>query len=375
MRRHGSSRVALVAVAVGAASCSHAPALEGRIAGLQERVEEAAERGGYYCAPRELAEARAHLHFAEIELSQGDQARAAEHLTLAEPNAHAALDLSPEASCKDRPDLDGDGIQDGLDACPLEPEDVDGVEDDDGCPDDLDTDEDGVPDSVDQCPDEPEDRDGYRDEDGCPDPDNDGDDLLDEEDRCPVAPEDLDGFEDSDGCPDGDNDFDSVSDADDECPNKPGPPAEKGCPKAYEDVEVTGTHIRITQKVYFTTGRAAIQPRSFELLNTVAQVLADYPDMRIEVQGHTDDRGSDRYNQSLSEKRARAVRAYLLGQGVAPSRATVKGYGEARPIEPNQTAAGRATNRRVELVRTDDAAVNKRAEGDAPDALQSSMSP
>lgn len=97
-------------------------------------------------------------------------------------------------------DPDRDGLRGEDDACPDQPEDVDGVEDGDGCPD-LDNDHDGVPDALDLAPNLPEDRDGYADEDGRPDLDNDNDGIPDAEDLCPDRPEDFDGVEDGDGCP------------------------------------------------------------------------------------------------------------------------------------------------------------------------------
>jgi outer membrane protein OmpA-like peptidoglycan-associated protein len=123
-------------------------------------------------------------------------------------------------------DRDGDGIPDDTDLCPDTPEDRDGFEDWDGCPEPegggvtwryggfdasegdpdaaplTDTDHDGIPDVKDACPTEPEDLDGFEDTDGCPDPDNDHDGILDADDRCPNEPETYNGFEDDDGCPD-----------------------------------------------------------------------------------------------------------------------------------------------------------------------------
>ncbi|MBX3272625.1 MAG: thrombospondin type 3 repeat-containing protein [Sandaracinaceae bacterium] len=131
-------------------------------------------------------------------------------------------------------DSDGDGIEDGRDACPSEAEDVDGWEDEDGCPD-PDNDGDGLADAVDPCPDVAEDVDGYQDDDGCPDPDNDGDGIADGYDSCPDEPEDFDGDRDEDGCPDHDRDRDGIDDAQDQCPDVPedfdGFGDEDGCPE------------------------------------------------------------------------------------------------------------------------------------------------
>ncbi len=108
-------------------------------------------------------------------------------------------------------DSDNDGINDDVDKCPYEEEDIDGFEDEDGCPD-IDNDGDGIIDFKDGCQNIAEDLDGYMDEDGCPDPDNDGDGILDLDDACPDVAEDFDGFEDEDGCPDADNDGDGILD-------------------------------------------------------------------------------------------------------------------------------------------------------------------
>ncbi len=350
-------------------ACQRATMVRGRIGGLRDVVEQAERNGAYHCAPRELALAKAHLDFAEDELQQGDPVRAEDHYSIAEPNARAALRLSPADRCaprgvvvaerapEPRPgDQDGDGILDPDDACPEVPEDFDAFEDTDGCPDDQDLDGDGIPDARDLCVTEPEDADGRGDADGCPDPDDDLDGVLDTVDRCVIEPEDRDGFQDEDGCPDPDNDGDSTLDVDDQCPDEPGPADERGCPRVYANVQVTATAIRITQKVHFATNRDRILPDSFELLNTVAQVLRDFPDVTVEIQGHTDSRGRDNYNMDLSNRRARAVRDYLLRQNIAPGRMTSQGYGETRPIETNNTPAGRAENRRVEFRRTDAAA-------------------
>jgi outer membrane protein OmpA-like peptidoglycan-associated protein len=254
-------------------------------------------------------------------------------------------------------DRDGDGYRDPDDQCPDDPEDFDGFEDEEGCPEDQDTDGDGLPDSRDACVVEPEDTDGYNDIDGCPEPDNDLDQIADESDRCANDPEDRDGYQDQDGCPERDNDTDNIVDVSDRCPNEPGPESEQGCPRVYQDVQVTGTAIRINQTIHFEFNRAVIRDVSFPILNTVAQVLRDYPTITIEVGGHTDSRGRDAYNMTLSDQRAAAVRDYLVRQGIDGARLTSRGYGETRPIEANSTSAGRAANRRVEFIRTDSGAM------------------
>jgi len=118
-------------------------------------------------------------------------------------------------------DKDKDGVMDGDDACPNDPEDIDKFQDFDGCPD-LDNDEDGIPDIQDKCPAQAEDIDKYQDEDGCPDNDNDGDKIADKKDKCPNEAEDFNNYQDEDGCPDGaiDTDKDGVPDFQDKCPGQ-----------------------------------------------------------------------------------------------------------------------------------------------------------
>lgn len=338
-------------------------ALRGRISGLRDVALEAERNGARVCAPRELAMAITHLEFADAELTQGQPGRAEEHIRIAEPNAHAALHLSPAARCivseeaappPPQPgDRDGDGILDNVDQCPDDPEDIDANADEDGCPETEDTDGDGIEDATDLCPLEPEDRDDYLDTDGCRESDNDLDAVPDDVDQCDNEPEDRDGTNDSDGCPDPDNDHDNVLDVRDRCPNEPGVEAESGCPRVYENVEVTSTGIVIRQQIFFAFNRAVIQSQSFTILDTVAQVMRDFPDVSIEVQGHTDSRGNDAFNLRLSQQRADAVRQYLIQQGISEARLTSRGYGETQPIETNATNEGRGLNRRVEFVRTD----------------------
>jgi len=347
------------------AGCGRAGLLRGRIEGTRAVLDEAIEHGAQNCAPREVAIAETNLVFADDELEQGDPDRATEHFVLADAAANAALHMSPAERCLgDGPpppppppgDRDGDGIIDEDDQCPDEPEDMDGNADEDGCPESEDTDGDGLDDIRDSCPLEPEDMDGFADEDGCPEPDNDLDRVLDGGDRCPLDPEDRDGFQDDDGCPEPDNDNDTFPDVTDACPNEPGIAAENGCPRVYEDVEVTSDGIVIHQQIFFETNRAVIRSESFAILDTVARVMADFADISIEIQGHTDSRGSDRSNLRLSDARAASVREYLTRAGVAASRLTSRGYGETVPIETNATPEGRAANRRVEFHRTDSGA-------------------
>ncbi len=353
-------------------ACSQVPVMRGEIEGLGKVTEQAERNGALRCAPRELAMAKSHLTFARVEIDQGFFTRAKDHLDIAKENAHAAYDLSPPQKCAERGfvedapppkpgDKDGDGYLDPDDKCPEQPENYQGYQDEDGCPDDPDTDGDGIVDSKDSCVLTPEDKDAYLDEDGCPEPDNDLDGILDANDKdatgksCANDPEDPDGYEDTDGCPEPDNDKDTVVDLEDQCPNEPGVVGgdKPGCPKKPSLVIVTEKEIKITQQIHFEFDKDKIRPESFPILDAVVEVLQQNPKIRIEIQGHTDNKGSAVYNKSLSDRRAASVRKYLVAKGIDASRLTSKGYGMERPIVPNTTDQNRALNRRVQFVRTE----------------------
>ena len=281
----------------------------------------------------------------------------------------ACPELPGKAEFRGCPDGDGDGIVDAEDACPKDP----GPKETQGCPVAKDTDADGIPDDIDRCPLDPEDKDGFQDEDGCPDPDNDGDGIVDKTDACPneagpietrgcpILDKDADGLPDPEdkcpdvagpkengGCPDADKDGDTVVDRLDKCPDQFGPPPE-GCPKKYTLVEVKKEKIEIKQQVHFATGKFRVLPDSFKLLNQVFQVLNDFPKMRISIEGHTDNVGKEAMNMRLSQRRAEAVRDYLVAKGIAPDRLEAVGYGPTKPIASNKTLRGKARNRRTEF--------------------------
>jgi OOP family OmpA-OmpF porin len=150
-------------------------------------------------------------------------------------------------------------------------------------------------------------------------------------------------------CADLDDDGDGVNNCNDKCPNsQPGQAiGPDGCPVPIS-IDLKG--------VNFDFDKATLRSDAVSILGEAAEILKRYPDLRVEVAGHTDSKGTDAYNQKLSERRATAVYDYLTGQGVAASRLTGPvGYGEARPIAPNTNAdgsdnpEGRAKNRRTEL--------------------------
>ena len=110
------------------------------------------------------------------------------------------------------------------------------------------------------------------------------------------------------------------------------------------------TRIAILDKVFFAFNKATILPESFQLLDDVAAVIAAHPEVgRVQVEGHTDDKGNDAYNLKLSQSRADAVKLYLVNRGIPAERLVAVGFGETRPIETNQTEDGRSANRRVEF--------------------------
>jgi OOP family OmpA-OmpF porin len=247
-------------------------------------------------------------------------------------------------------DADGDTILDEADQCVNQPEDLDGFEDVEGCPD-PDNDGDGVLDPQDDCDSEPEDADGFADEDGCPDADNDGDGLLDDKDGCRDEAEDPDGHQDEDGCPDPDNDGDGVPDASDQCPEQQesanGYQDDDGCP---DDVpkaikQFTGVIKGITFKV----DSDVINKASFKVLDKALAILLEYTELKLEIQGHTDDTGDADYNRDLSQRRAESVKSYFVGKGVDAARLVAKGYGPDAPLVAKKTKAARAKNRRVEF--------------------------
>jgi len=252
----------------------------------------------------------------------------------------------PPDGCPKAKDSDGDGIMDDVDRCKTEPETVNSFEDDDGCPDQVpDKDGDGLSDALDSCIDQPEDVDGFEDTDGCPDPDDDKDGVLDASDKCPREA----GPVENHGCPDTDRDKDGVVDRLDNCPDEPGTAANHGCKKK-QLVQITQTSLKILDKVYFNTNKATIMKRSNRLLNNVAAVIVNHPEIpKIRIEGHTDDKGKDDYNKDLSQRRADRVRMYLIEKGVPEDRLEAVGFGEEKPVAENSTSKGRAANRRVEF--------------------------
>lgn len=114
-------------------------------------------------------------------------------------------------------------------------------------------------------------------------------------------------------------------------------------------VPVTNKAI-ILKNVFFETGSAALKSASLEELNRLRDLLKENMDLKIQISGHTDNQGSDAMNMTLSENRAKAVKEYLIGQGINSSRLSSKGFGKTQPIDTNDTEAGRKNNRRTEFI-------------------------
>ena len=243
-------------------------------------------------------------------------------------------------------DTDGDGVPDKRDRCPDTPRGA--KVDANGCP--LDSDGDKVYDGLDKCEGTPK---GCTvDGSGCP-KDSDGDGVCDGVDTCPDTPKGA--TVDATGCPK-DSDGDGVFDGIDKCPDtSPGLKVDKdGCPieLVERETELLDTGMIRLQNINFETAKATVLPESYPTLDVVGQVLTKWPELRIEVGGHTDARGSDAYNRRLSQARADSVLAYLTRHfpGLKPEQFTVKGYGESMPLVPNTSELNWAKNRRVEFV-------------------------
>jgi len=256
-------------------------------------------------------------------------------------------------------DTDGDGVYDHEDACPDEA----GLEIFNGCPD---SDNDGIQDSKDDCPYTA----GLAEFNGCPDSDGDG--VMDKDDNCPEVaglkalagcPDaDGDGVADgvdkcpneagpiaNNGCPWADTDGDGVLDKDDKCPNEAGTAANNGCPEVKPTEEVVKALNTYARSILFDTGKASFKKQTDPILQAMVVIFKEYPKADFSIEGHTDSQGPKASNQALSERRANAVRDYLIANGISAARLTAAGFGESNPIANNKTASGRKENRRVEV--------------------------
>lgn len=147
-------------------------------------------------------------------------------------------------------------------------------------------------------------------------------------------------------------------------PPPPPPPKEEPPPKP-KRVQVTADAIVINDKIMFEYNKAVIKEESYDLLNEIADVIKANPQIKeLSVEGHTDSDGSNKYNKKLSDKRAAAVRTYLVEHGIAENALLSKGWGEEKPIADNESDEGKAKNRRVEFIITKQEEVKKTVEID-----------
>jgi OOP family OmpA-OmpF porin len=245
----------------------------------------------------------------------------------------------------DKPrDTDGDGVLDWWDECPDTPPGVEVTAK--GCEiQDMSRDADGdrVPDYRDECPDTPS---------GAPvDPrgcslDSDMDGVLTGQDRCPAtrygAEVDEFGCETEPVVVNNDTDGDTILNENDRCPNT----------RAGARVDIYGCEIRDVISlpgVNFESASDRLLPGAENLMRDAARTLNRYPNLKVEVAGHTDNTGNPVLNMGLSDRRAKSVLDKLVEFGVDASRLSFRGYGSTQPIADNATEDGRATNRRVEL--------------------------
>jgi len=258
-------------------------------------------------------------------------------------------------------DSDKDGVADYLDKCPNTPK---GVEvDENGCA--LDSDKDGVADYLDKCPNTPK---GVEvDENGCA-IDSDKDKIPNYLDKCPNTPNGI--IVDKYGCA-LDSDGDEIADSFDKCPNTPkgvkvnkyGCPLDDDgdgvpnyldkCPNTKQNVKVNnqGCEIIVTYIFNFKFDSYKIEKKYYPEIKKLADTLKENPNIKIEIDGHTDNIGSKEYNYQLSLKRANALKNILINEyKIAPKRIKIKGFGATKPIASNKTPEGRAKNRRVVVI-------------------------
>jgi OOP family OmpA-OmpF porin len=218
-------------------------------------------------------------------------------------------------------DADGDGVpDDGTDKCLVEKEDGLPPDPKDGCKS-TDPDGDGIVGDADRCPNEKEDGLAPDPKDGCKSPDPDGDGVIGDADKCPSEPETKNGYLDDDGCPD-----------------------------TMPRVLVTKTEVKINEKILFAFGKATIEPASQNLLDEIAFVINDHPQIEhLEVGGHADKVGTDALNAQLTKQRAQAVLDALAKRAVDKRRMHAQGYGNHCSLDKGESEAAREKNRRVEF--------------------------
>jgi len=271
------------------------------------------------------------------------------------------IDLCPDESKGKTPDpkrlgcpvgdRDKDGVLDTEDLCLDEPKGATPDPSRLGCPA-GDRDKDGVVDPQDQCPDVHQGDTPDPSRAGCPAGDKDSDGVADPKDLCLDVPAGHKPDPAKLGCPLADRDQDAVVDPEDACPDQPGAPSpdpkKNGCPGL---VRIENGRIAILEPVFFATNKDVILKKSFPVLNHVVFALKASPFIKkVEIGGHTDDRGKADRNRELSGRRASSVMKYLVDKGIAADQLSAKGYGPDKPIASNKDKKGRERNRRVEFV-------------------------
>lgn len=230
-------------------------------------------------------------------------------------------------------DKDHDGVPDSVDACV----DIAGLKQYNGCPD---TDADGIPDNLDKCPSVA----GVLRYHGCSIPDTDGDGINDENDECPSVP----GVVRYHGCPVPDTDGDGINNEEDACPAIEGNFSNHGCPEVNSVIKEKIDSM--AKKILFKTGSYSLLQGSKYALDYLVRILKSNPYLEVRIEGNTDNIGSKKMNEDLSEKRAITVLNYLVENGGIDSKMlSVKGWGYSNPVADNSTPEGRALNRRVEF--------------------------
>ena len=227
-------------------------------------------------------------------------------------------------------DADDDGVSGDADDCPNKA----GLAKYHGCPV-PDSDDDGVNDENDQCPNVS----GTVKYHGCPVPDKDKDGIDDEADKCPNQK----GVDRYQGCPIPDSDNDGINDEEDQCPNLAGIVENHGCANLQPMID------RFSSNLKFASGKTLLSKQLLAGLDSIVLVMNAYPNMSLAIGGHTDNTGTLKINQKLSEQRALTVSAYLIKKGIAIKRVTTEGYADTRPIADNKTIQGRAKNRRTDI--------------------------
>jgi len=231
-------------------------------------------------------------------------------------------------------DSDKDGIPDDKDLCP----NVKGLARYNGCPI-PDTDGDGIDDEHDSCKTVP----GVAKYHGCPVPDTDGDGIDDEHDSCKTVP----GIAKYHGCPVPDTDGDGIDDEHDSCKTVPGVKENNGCPAIKKEIKEKVNYV--AHNILFATASDRLTTESYLGLDDLAAILKKNPELKISIEGYTDTTGTPERNIILSQKRADAVKSYLVFKGIGASRVIAIGHGQEQPIADNSTEEGRSANRRVEL--------------------------